>query len=83
MNFLRNLFLGKWWHWLLLIIITLLLWQAGEIKLHVTYFNWFLMALLAGTVVSLLVLIYGTPSGEQITRDKLLENDDEQLMGGE
>ena len=83
MNFLRNLFLGKWWHWLLLIIITVLLWQAGEIKMHVINFNWFLIALLTGTVVSLLVLIYGTPSGEQVTRDKLHDNDDEQSFGSE
>ena len=83
MSFLRSLFLGKWWHWLLLVVITVLLWQAGQIKLHVIHFNWFFMALLAGSVASLLVLIYGTPSGEQVTRDKLVENDEEQSPGSE
>lgn len=81
MNLLKRLFLGKWWHWLLLVIVTVLLWQAGQIKMHVIYFNWFLMALLAVTVASLLALIYGTPSGEQITRDKLVDNDEEQSLG--
>jgi len=76
MNVLSRLFLGKWWHWLLLLVFTGLLWQAGQAKMHVIYFNWFLMGLLAATIVGVVVLIYGTPAGAQITRDKLQDSEE-------
>ena len=83
MKLLSRLFLGKWWHWLLIITFVLLLWQAGEFKIHVIYFNWFLIALLAGTILGLLILIYGTPAGEQVTRDKLDDADTETALDRE
>lgn len=68
---MKRIFLGKWWHWVLLVLLILLLWQVGQDKWHVIRFNWFLIALIVGTVVSLLAIIYTTKPGEQITREVL------------
>jgi len=57
--------------------------RAGQAKVHVIYFNWFLIGLIAMTVIGLLLLIYGTPAGEQITRDKLLESDEDTALDRE
>lgn len=76
-----QLFLGKWWHWLLLAIIAGLLWQAGAVKMHVTHFNWFVMLILAGTIIGIIVLIKTTKSGEQITREELRDPDDSEENG--
>ena len=73
---MNRFFLGKWWHWLLLIIFITLLWQSGQYKLHVIEFNTFVMLLLAATIVGLLVLILSTSANEQITREKLRNTDD-------
>jgi uncharacterized membrane protein YhaH (DUF805 family) len=70
---MKDVFLGKWWHWLLLVIAVLLLWQLGGTKLHVIHFNAFFLTLLAGTIVFLLVIIFGTRPGERVTRDNLEE----------
>ena len=70
---MRHVFLGKWWHWLLLGVATVLLWQAGDQKLHVIYFNYFIVLLLAGTIALLLILLWGTKAGERVTRDDLGE----------
>lgn len=66
-----QIFLGKWWHWLLLVIAVVLLWQLGGTKLHVIHFNSFFLSILGGVVVFLLVIVFGTRSGEQVTRDRL------------
>ena len=81
---MRNVFLGKWWHWLLLAAATVLLWQAGKMKLHVVYFNTFVLLLLAGTVALLLILLLGTKPGERVTRDDLEEvSQDQSTPDGE
>lgn len=72
---MKGIFLGKWWHWLLLALLVALLWQVGQGKWHVIRFNWFLIALIAGTVVSLLAIIFTTKPGEQITREALDESE--------
>ncbi len=73
-----KLFLGKWWHWLLVTVIVGLLWQAGAKKLHVIEFNTFIMLLLAGAVISVVLLIKTTRPGEQITRDPLVDAPDDE-----
>lgn len=69
-----KLFLGKWWHWLVLAIAIGLLWQAGVTKMHVINFNTFVLVLLAGTIITVLLLIKGTRRGEQITREELKDD---------
>ena len=68
---MKKVFLGKWWHWALLIVLSGLLWQGGLLKLHVIEFNRFVLLLLGGTVSGLIALIYTTKPGEQITREEL------------
>ena len=71
---LGKIFLGKLWHWLLLAIATVLLWYAGSSRLHVIEFNWFIIAMLAGTVAVLLCILRFTRPGEQITRDRIVDD---------
>jgi hypothetical protein len=69
------IFLGRWWHWAILIVVCGLLWLAGSQRLHVIHFNVFISCLIAGTAAIVVVLLAGTRPGEQVTRDKL---DDEE-----
>lgn len=73
---MREIFLGKVWHWALLAAIAALLWWAGDAKLHVIHFNAFILSILAGSVVVILLVVWTTRPGEQVTRDKL-EDDEE------
>jgi Mn2+/Fe2+ NRAMP family transporter len=70
----REIFLGKPWHWALIMVIVLLLWLAGTAKLHVIHFNTFLIALCVGTVAVILLVLRTTKPGEQITRDVIEES---------
>ena len=73
---MREIFLGKWWHWGILIVVCGLLWLAGAQRLHVIHFNVFISCLFAGIAVVVGVLLAGTRPGERVTRDKL-EHDEE------
>ena len=72
-----RIFLGKPWHWALIIIAAALLWFCGSKRLHVIEFNIFVMALLAGTALAVLALIWFHHPGEQVTRDKLIASHDD------
>ena len=73
-----KVFLGKFWHWLLVIVVSALFWFCGTQRLHVIEFNVFVMAMIAGTtfVVGSIVLFH--VPGEQITRDELVPADDDE-----
>ncbi len=71
---LGKIFLGKLWHWALLAIATALLWFGGTNRLHVIEFNRFIIAMLIGTVVLLLCILRFTHTGEQITRDPIVDD---------
>lgn len=73
---MRELFLGKPWHWLLAVVCIALLAWAGETKLHVIHFNAFVIALLIGGLAVVLLLVYTTKPGDRVTRDPLEESDD-------
>ena len=70
-----KIFLGKFWHWLLLLIAAGLLWYCGNKRLHVIEFNLFIIAMLVGTAVSVLAIIWFHKEGEQVTRDVLVANE--------
>jgi hypothetical protein len=74
---IREVFLGKPWHWGLLLVIAAALWWAGSAKLHVIYFNGFVFALVAGTVAAVLLLVRTTKAGERVTRDALRDASDD------
>jgi len=70
-----SIFLGKWWHWGILVVVCGLLWLAGDQRLHVIHFNTFVSCLIAGTAVVVIVLLAGTRPGERVTRDELEDED--------
>ena len=70
-----SIFLGKWWHWSILIVVCGLLWWAGYQRLHVIHFNVFVATLALGTAIVVLVLLAGTRPGEQVTRDRIEHSD--------
>lgn len=65
------IFLGRWWHWAILMAGVAALWLAGEKRMHVIYFNTFILCLLAVTALVVAILIARTRPGEQVTRDPL------------
>ena len=73
---MNRIFLGRWWHWAILVAITAALWFAGDKRMHVIEFNAFILALFGGIAVVVAVLLAGTRPGEQVTRDELLSEDD-------
>ena len=68
---MREIFLGKPWHWGLAIAVGALLWWAGSFRAHVIHFNSFLIALCIGSAAVLLAIVLTTREGEKITRDPL------------
>ena len=68
---MNRIFLGRWWHWAILIASVAALWLAGEHRMHVIHFNTFILSLLGVTAVVIAILIARTRPGEQVTRDPL------------
>lgn len=68
---MRELFLGKPWHWLLIVVAAVLCWLAGGAKMHVIQFNTFLIALIVGAAVLVALVLRSTGPGERVTRDPL------------
>lgn len=77
---MRDIFLGRPWHWGLIALVVALLWWAGSAKAHVIHFNVFLVALSVGSLVVVLLLIKLHTPGEQVTRETLVlsETEDEE-----
>jgi len=71
---MRDLFLGKPWHWFVLVLIAAVLWWAGGLRLHVTQFNLLITALLIGSFALLFLLLRTTRVGETVTREPLDED---------
>ncbi|MEQ8506091.1 MAG: hypothetical protein RIB80_12260 [Rhodospirillales bacterium] len=74
---MREVFLGKPWHWLLLIAVCVLTYAVGHVKLHVIHFNAFVISLLVGGFVLVMLLLKTTKPGEQVTRDPIVDTDDD------
>lgn len=72
-----NVFLGKAWHWLLLILASGILWWCGSQKLHVIEFNLFVAGVVLGTVLALALILNFHGSSEQVTREKIIASEDD------
>ena len=72
---MREFFLGKPWHWLLIAVVAALTWWTGEAKLHVIHFNLFITALFVGSIVVVLLIVRTTKPGEQVTREPLTDSE--------
>ena len=68
---MSRIFLGRWWHWGILVASVAALWLAGEKRMHVIHFNTFVLSLLAVTAIVIAILVARTRPGEQVTRDRL------------
>ena len=68
---MKRIFLGRWWHWGILIASVAALWFAGEQRMHVIHFNAFILSLLVVTAIVVAILVVKTRPGEQVTRDPL------------
>jgi Mn2+/Fe2+ NRAMP family transporter len=66
-----RIFLGRWWHWGILVASVAALWIAGEKRMHVIHFNAFVLGLLVVTTIVVAILVTRTRPGEQVTRDRL------------
>ncbi len=74
---MREVFLGKPWHWAMVVCVAGLLWWAGADKAHVIHFNSFLMALAIGSFALIVLILKTHKPGEQVTREPLLPDDQE------
>lgn len=74
---IARIFLGKWWHWVMLIAITGVLWLAGSKRMHVIEFNTFVLGLLGIIGFVVVTLLLGTLPGEQVTRDVMRPEEDD------
>ncbi len=74
---MREIFLGKPWHWGIVLAVAALLWWAGSSKAHVIQFNTFLVALAVGSLAVIVVILKTHKPGEQVTREPLLPDDAE------
>ena len=52
---MSRIFLGKWWHWGILVASVAALWVAGEKRMHVIHFNAFILSLLVVTAIVYIV----------------------------
>ena len=77
-----NVFLGKLWHWALIVITTALLWFFGSQRLHVIEFNWFIIAMLIGTAASVLAIVFFHKDGERVTREPLVHRETDTETAG-
>ena len=66
---MREIFLGKPFHWLIWAIILGLLYVLGALRLHTRDFNLFIVIVLALAAASVLVIVLTYKKGERITRD--------------
>jgi hypothetical protein len=74
---MSEIFLGKPLHWIMLVVISAGLWWAGELRLHITHFDAFIVALLAVSTVCVLTVLYGPGRGERMTRDAIVPDETE------
>ena len=68
---MSKIFLGRWWHWAILVVLCALLWFAGDSRMHVIHFNEFVASLLVGTCIILGIVLAATEPGERVTREVL------------
>lgn len=71
---MNKIFLGKAWHWAVIIIAAGLLWYCGSQRMHVVGFNMFIIAMLIGTAIAVAMVVALHTPGEQVTRDALSDH---------
>lgn len=73
---MRKVFLGRPLHWVLLALIAAIFWGLGTIRLHVTDFNVFMVALFLVAACLVVALRATTAPDERLTREPLSDGED-------
>ena len=71
---MAEIFLGKPWHWALLIVLAIVLWIVGENHLHTSNFNPFTAITFGLGVLSMVAIIATHRESDKVTRDPLEED---------
>lgn len=74
---MKQIFLGPWFHWVLIAVLIALSWFAGLKRMHTVDFNPFLLALLAIVIAIVIAVLKTSPPNRQVTRDPITDKDDE------
>lgn len=74
---MSRVFLGKPAHWAIVIVLIVAGWLTGRERLHVIEFDYFIIGLLAVSVVALIVILATSRPGERVTRDPLDPGDED------
>ena len=80
---MRQIFLGPPLHWLILIALIAAGWISGKMRLHVSEFNPFLIASILITVTVILVVLKTSRPGDQVTRDPIVDGDQDAPAAGD
>ncbi len=72
---MRRVFLGKPFHWLLLVAMIVPLIWMGYLHLHVSQFNTYIVLLLLLVALLLALILVPHKHGEQITREPLTDDE--------
>ena len=70
---MNRVFLGPVFHWLILIALIAAGWISGKMRLHVSEFNPFIIALICVTVAALVLVLKSSPPGREVTRDPVVD----------
>lgn len=73
---MSRVFLGKPFHWAIIVVLIAGGWITGRQRLHVIEFNVFIVGLLAVSALAVLAVLLTSRPDERVTRDPL-EPDEE------
>lgn len=73
---MRDIFLGKPVHWLVLAVVVAVMWWLGDNLVQTRNYHLFLAVLLAVTVGAVAAIIVTTRKGEQVTREPFEDDPD-------
>ena len=75
---MNKVFLGPLVHWAIVVALVALGWVAGAHRFHVSTFNPFLILLLVVAVAVLLIVLWTSPPGRDVTRDPIADEHEDQ-----
>lgn len=73
---MKDLFLGKPLHWLLLVALVVPFAVMGYLRLHVSEFNHFVLLMLGIAALVVVLIVVPHRPGERITREPLEDDPD-------
>ena len=71
---MSRIFLGPAIQWLIIIVLAGLTWLAGTERVHVSHFNPFVSVLVLVSIAVIVLVIWSSPKGQQVTREPLQDD---------